>query len=229
MDKNNYMPRQKPEPSEYDDAAISLANHFDKEYQEGKHIQPIRGNILIPDESAYPSLTFFGNGHGGESITVSSISPYVVSFKQPELCFTHDGEELPISKLIAQSKEASLLKAQMDSLQQQFNFASRINIEREMEDDKLNELKARAREILQETAYVLDDMEGMSAIKQARFIKEEVLKENRRQMVLKSSELHERLERIKRANAPKISSGIGWTITTIILIILSAIAAVFIL
>ena len=74
-----------------------------------------------------------------------------------------------------------------------------VNIEEAFEDEKFDSFKNRAKETLKEAYAVIEDMEGVDRLHQAKAIKEAALKENKRQLVITQQMVYDRLEKLKKS------------------------------
>lgn len=198
-------------------AARGLAQVWDDIYQEGKmRNKKPTGSMLVSDTG------------GLKSTRVDISQATIACLESPLLEFDPNFIQQLTDKIAEQQQsQITLLEIQVDSLQSQINLANSINIEEAFEDEKFDSFKSRAKEILKETYAVIEDMEGLDMLHQAKAIKEALLTENRKQLVLTHEKVRERLERLQSSNKETEETQSGWPIKRIIfaavLIILAAI------
>lgn len=126
-----------------------------------------------------------------------------------------------------QQSQITLLEIQVDSLQSQINVANAVKIEEAFEDEKFDSFKNRAKETLKEAYAVIEDMEGLDMLHQAKAIKEALLAENRRQLVLTHEKVRGRLERLQAVKETEETRS-GWPIKRIIFaVVLIVLAAIY--
>ena len=101
-----------------------------------------------------------------------------------------------------QQVEINLLQAQVDSLQSQINIISSVNIEESFEDEKFDSFKNRAKDALGDACALIEDIEGLNKLHQIKCIKEEILTENKKQLIITQQDVKKRLERLYSTKRP---------------------------
>lgn len=202
--KNPDEPRSRKEIDEglvaqFMPAALSLAQAWDDTYQEGRMklraAKIVKDNPqLIPEPPTVIAghiLVWNGNEMKWETILNN----------QPTVSLDENYIEEIVEKVIEYQETAiRLLAVQVDSLQTQINVANAVKIEEAFADEKFDSFKNRAKETLKEAYDVIEDMEGLDMLHQAKAIKEAALAENRKQLVLTHEKVRERLERLQKVN-----------------------------
>lgn len=208
-------------------AARGLAQVWDDTYQEDsirlKAAKIVKDNSqLIPE----PPTTIAGHiliWNGSEMKWEKTFN------NQSRVSLDKNYIEEIVEKVIEYQEAAiCLLAVQVDSLQTQINVANTLKIEEAFADEKFDSFKNRAKETLKEAYDVIEDMEGLDQLHQAKAIKEAALAENRKQLVLTHEKVRERLERLQTVNNPIEETQTGWPIKRIIFaVMLIALAAVY--
>lgn len=190
-------------------AALSLAKAWDDTYQEGRmsirEAKTIKDNPRPPEDTPWCAFAPIP-GHAlvwnGSEMRWTAL-PYSdhVALDEEHI------EEIVERVTEHQETQISLLSAQVDSLQSQINAANAVKIEEAFADEKFDSFKNRAKETLKEAFDVIEDMEGLDQLHQAKAIKEAALAENKRQLVLTTEMVRERLKRLQNINKKNKSHG----------------------
>lgn len=209
-------------------AARGLAQVWDDIYQEGK-MRNKRPIINLSNEINLSRGSILVHNAGGlKSTGVDMSQANIICLESPSFEFDPNFIQQLTDKIAEQQQsQITLLEIQVDSLQSQINVANAVKIEEAFEDEKFDSFKNRAKETLKEAYAVIEDMEGLDMLHQAKAIKEALLAENRRQLVLTHEKVRGRLERLQAVKETEETRS-GWPIKRIIFaVVLIVLAAIY--